>query len=323
MENCAYIIAEIGINHEGSLDACKSMIEAAARCNVDAVKLQTVDAEENYVKGTESYNIFKCAELTQEETSKAFDYARECNLEIFTTAGDANTVNWVNKLNPSHWKISSGLLTHIPIIEHIASLGKPLLLSTGMSDAREIGLAIEVAKSNGAVDITLLQCTSIYPTPTSEINLSAIGWLKEKYGLPVGFSDHSDGDDAVFLSIAAGASVIEKHFSLDVNRSGFDHRVSLDEAGMKKMVERVRLAEAIMGDKEKKISKEVKVARGRFLRYIVATAAIQEGELFTKKNVGVKRTFPGCSGIRPEDIDNILGRVSDRVYKIDDIILAH
>ena len=321
MNNHTYIIAEIGINHEGSIDTCRKMIESSARCGVDAVKLQTIDAGSNYVKGTESYNIFKDNELTQEETCEAFEFAQSLGLDIFTTAGDIETIDWVNKLNPSHWKISSGLLTHIPIIEYLANLGRPLLLSTGMANEAEIDLAIKTAKSSGNNNISLFQCTSIYPTPIEEVNLSVIGWLKKKYQIPVGFSDHSDGDDAVFLSIAAGASIIEKHFSLDINKNGLDHKVSLDEKGLKKMVERVRLAEVLLGKKEKLVSKRIQENRVKFLRYIVAAQKIYKNNIFTKNNIGIKRTPLKSTGISPKEINNLYGKVSDREYNIDDIIV--
>ena len=321
--NKTYIIAEIGINHEGDIDICKEMIRASARCGVDAVKLQTINADANYVKGTESYNIFKVSELTREETREAFKFSQGLGLDIFTTAGDVETIDWVDQLNPSHWKVSSGLLTHTPIIEYLASLKRPLLISTGMASQEDIDLAIKSAKLAGNNDISLFQCTSVYPTPVEEINLSTINWLKDKYQCPVGFSDHSLGDDAVFLSIAAGATLIEKHFSLDFSRKGFDHGISLDKKGLKKMVDRVRLAEIMMGIGEKAISKTIDETRGKFLRYIVATQPITIGEKFTNENIGVKRTFPGCIGIEPRRIHEILGVASDMAYDTDDIIILN
>jgi sialic acid synthase SpsE len=325
MLNKTYIIAEIGINHEGDVGVCEQMITAAAESGVDAVKLQTINADANYVIGSESYNIFKGSELTQEETSGMFDLASKCNLDIFTTAGDIETIAWVNQLNPSHWKISSGLLTHIPIVSHLASLGKPLLVSTGMASIDDIDLAIETIKSNGNNDISLLQCTSIYPTPTEDINLSTISWLSDRYGLPVGFSDHSLGDDAVFLSIGAGASIIEKHFSLDISRPGFDHKISLDTAGLTKMVSRVRLAEKMMGSDEKIVTKAISLTRDKYLRYIVALQPIMPGDIFSHSNLGIKRSVVGISGIEPKFYKDIIGCSSlanieaDQLIQYDDV----
>jgi len=320
MKNKTYIIAEIGINHEGDVDTCRRMVIAAAECGVDAVKLQTINADANYVRGTESYNIFKGAELTQEETHRVFNCAREYGLDIFTTAGDVETIDWVDQLNPSHWKVSSGLLTHTPIIEYLASLKRSLLISTGMASQEDIDLAIKSAKLAGNNDISLFQCTSVYPTPVEEINLSTINWLKDKYQYPVGFSDHSLGDDAVFLSIATGATLIEKHFSLDLSRKGFDHGVSLDEKGLKKMVNRVRLAETMMGSSEKIVSDAVSETRDKFLRYIVAIQPITMGGVFTEKNIGIKRTPQGCIGISPNKMYDMLGEISNKNYNIDDVI---
>ena len=320
MKNKTYIIAEIGINHEGDVDTCRRMVIAAAECGVDAVKLQTINADANYVRGTESYNIFKGAELTQEETRRVFNFAREYGLDIFTTAGDVETIGWVDQLNPSHWKVSSGLLTHTPIIEYLASLKRPLLISTGMASQEDIDLAIKSAKLAGNNDISLFQCTSVYPTPVEEINLSTINWLKDKYQYPVGFSDHSLGDDAVFLSIAAGATLIEKHFSLDLSRKGFDHGISLDEKGLKKMVNRVRLAETMMGSSEKIVSDAVSETRDKFLRYVVATQSIAIGDKFSSDNMGIKRSMPGVSGLEPKSFESIIGETSVSNISIDQLI---
>ena len=319
-KNRTYIIAEIGINHEGDVNVCKEMILAAAKCGVDAVKLQTIDADANYVKGSESYKIFKDAELTQEETAEAFYLASEYGLDVFTTAGDMKTIDWVDQLNPSHWKVSSGLLTHTPIIEYLASLKRPLLISTGMASQEDIDFAIESAKSMGNNDISLFQCTSIYPTPVEEINLSTINWLKDKYQCPVGFSDHSLGNDAVFLSIAAGATLVEKHFSLDVSRKGFDHIVSLDEKGFKQMVDRIRLAETMMGSGEKMVSDAVSKTRDKFLRYVVATQPIAIGDKFSSNNISIKRSVPGASGLEPKSYESVIGKVSTSNINIDQSI---
>ena len=310
MNKKTYIIAEIGINHEGSIDVCKTMIEAAAKCGVNAVKLQTINADANYVKGTASHNIFKNAELTHDETREAFKLAGDFGIDIFTTVGDLETLHWVDELNPSHWKISSGLLTNIPFIGHLASLKRPLLMSTGMANEIEIDLAVQEAKLKGAKDISLFQCTSIYPTPFEEVNLSAIGWMKERYQCPIGLSDHSNGDDAVFLSIAAGATLIEKHFSLDNSKNGYDHKVSLDEQGFKRMVERVRFAEKLMGSNKKEITKGIKKTRDNSLRYIVATQPIAIGERFSTSNINIKRTMPGESGLEPKSYEKIIGKIS-------------
>jgi len=310
MENSVYIIAEIGINHEGSVENCASLIQAAADVGADAVKLQTIDADSNYVVGSESYKVFKGSELTREETANMFNLARENGLDVFTTLGDIGTAEWVEKLEPSCWKISSGLLTHIPMVRHLASLGRPLLISTGMANVDDINLAIETSKSAGNIDISLFQCTSLYPAPLDSLNLSTIGWLKEKYGYDVGFSDHSLGSDAAFLSVGAGATLLEKHFSLDPSQPGFDHKISLNIAGFKEMVERVRAAEKMMGTIQKEVSEAVNNTRMKYLRSIVTTRSILAGERFSCENIGIKRNLPGNLGLAPKYFESIIGSIA-------------
>lgn len=320
MDYKVYIIAEIGINHEGSVEQCAKMIQTAADAGADAVKLQTIDADSNYVVGSDSYKVFKGSELTREETSNMFNLARENGLDVFTTAGDIATTEWVEKLEPSFWKISSGLLTHIPMVRHLASLGRPLLISTGMASEDDINLAIETSKSAGNNKISLFQCTSLYPAPLDSLNLSSIGWLKEKYGYDVGFSDHSLGIDAAFLSVGAGANLIEKHFSYDPTRVGFDHKISLNASDFKKMVERVRLAEKVMGSQVKSLSKNIVLMRKKFLRSVVAIDAISKGDIFSTKNIGIRRTLPDRGGCEPKYFDTILGLIANKDFCINEPI---
>jgi len=317
-----YVIAEIGVNHEGNVEQCAKMIRAASEIGVDAVKLQTIDADANYVVGSESYKVFKKSELTQEETASMFRLAQDNGLDVFTTVGDIGTAEWVEKLEPSCWKISSGLLTHIPMIRHLASLGRPLLISTGMANENDIDLAIETAQSLGNNDISLFQCTSLYPAPIDSLNLSTISWLKERYGYNVGFSDHSSGSDAAFLSIGVGATLIEKHFSLDPSQPGFDHKISLNTLGFKKMVERVRVAEKMMGSPKKTLSNELIETRKKFLRSVVAINNISKGGILTIQNIGVKRTLPGEGGCEPKYFDNLLGKIVKKDINMNDPITS-
>jgi len=314
------IIAEIGINHEGSVEKCARMIKEAANVGVNAVKLQTIDADANYVVGSESYKIFKGSELTREETSDMFDLARAKGLEIFTTAGDIETIKWVEEFKPSCWKISSGLLTHIPMVRYLASLGRPLLVSTGMASVDDIDLAIETIRSAGNSNISLFQCTSLYPAPIDSLNLSTISWLKERYNCKVGFSDHSLGSDAAFLSVGAGATLIEKHFSLDNGRSGFDHKISLDPNGLKEMIGRIRAAEQIMGEPIKYVSEPIKKMREKFLRSVVAIDSISKGDIFSSENIGVRRTLSDKKGSEPKYFDTMLGLIAKKDFNVNDPI---
>jgi N,N'-diacetyllegionaminate synthase len=314
------IIAEIGINHEGDVKQCAKMIELAAAAGVDAVKLQTIDANSNYVEGTESYKVFKGSELTREETSQMFELAHSLGIKVFTTSGDLPTVEWVDKLNPDFWKISSGLLTHHTVVKELAKLGRTLLISTGLGTVEEIDRAIEVVRQNGDQKIVVFQCTSLYPAPLDTLNLATIQWMRERYAVDVGFSDHSIGTDAAFLAVGAGATMIEKHFTLNANRTGFDHAISLEPAGLKKMVNRIRLAESILGDSLKAVSPAQKQMRKKFLRTIVALSDIQLGDALNEKNVGVKRPLLGGQGLDPGEFGRILNMRAARKININEPI---
>jgi sialic acid synthase SpsE len=307
-----YIIAEIGINHEGDVETCGRMIEAAAEAGANAVKLQTVDAEESYVVGTESYGLYVRAQLSREETTRMFALARNRNVDIFTTAGDCFTLDWVETLQPCAHKISSGLLTHVPLIRQAARYGRPMLVSTGMASVEEIDTAVEAIRDSGNEKITLLQCTSKYPTPPEALQISAIDWMRSRWSVEVGLSDHSQGDDAAFLAVGAGAVVIEKHFSFDPGRPDYDHRISVDVAGLRRVISRVRLAESMMGSAGKEISLDMSNSRKKFMRCLVARKPIVKGERFTVDNLAVKRSLPNLRGLEPVLFDNVIGKSAKR-----------
>ncbi|MEW5728907.1 MAG: N-acetylneuraminate synthase family protein [Pseudomonadota bacterium] len=314
------IMAEIGINHEGSVEVCARMIEAAARAGADSVKLQTIDADANYVRGTESHTLFSTAWLTPEETAAMFDLARTLGMEPFTTAGDPATLEWVERLEPAAHKISSGLLTHLPIVRQAARTGRTLLVSTGMSQLDEVDEAMAGARAAGAVDIGLFQCTSVYPAPPESANLAAIRWLAERFGVPAGYSDHTLGDEVAALSVAAGAVMVEKHFTLDTTRPGYDHPISLDEAGFAAMVRRIRAAEAAMGRPGKvPVLDETDRAR-RFRRILVALTDIPAGAVLGPGNLGCKRPLPGTAGLPPRELEALFGRRTARPLARDEAV---
>lgn len=302
-----FIIAEIGINHEGNVDVCAKMIEKAVWAGADAIKLQTSDPEENYMPHTESYSIYKKAFLGPEQTGYLFKLTRELHAEPFTTAG-YKTLDWVRKLNPSGYKISSGTLGHIPLIAKTAAQGKPLLMSTGISSEEEISYAVDIAKKNGAPHIALLQCTSLYPAPLQQLHLSAIRWLQQKYKVNVGFSDHSLGVKAAPLAVAAGACIIEKHFTLDKKRKSFDHKISLEPSEFKKMVKEIRETEKIMGSPVKKLSSEQHHIRKRMARYLIISHDLPKGHILQEEDLLVLRTGEGSEGLEPKYFYDFLGK---------------
>jgi N,N'-diacetyllegionaminate synthase len=314
------IIAEIGINHEGSADICARMIEEAAKAGADAIKLQTIDADENYVVGTESHEIFSAANLSPEETSAMFDLARELGMEAFTTAGDPATFEWVERLAPAAHKISSGLLTNLPIIRRISRCGRTMLMSTGMAEFEDIDRAVAEASDN--CPIGLFQCTSIYPAPIESLNLSAIGWLAQRYDVPAGFSDHSKGTAAAAIAVAAGATMIEKHFTLDPDRPGYDHVLSLDPKGLAEMVTQIREAEVMMGTPAKILNDEERSNAERFHRILIARTDIPAGTEFDNDNLGLKRPMAGTSGLAPRYFDMVLGRRSLKALAPDQAVTA-
>ena len=316
------IIAEIGVNHEGSAEVCARMIEAAAKAGADAIKLQTIDADENYVQGTDSYALFSGCGLSREETHRMFDLARELGVEPFTTAGDFATLDWVDGLAPAAHKISSGLFTNLAVIRHAARTGRPLLMSTGMANVGDIDAAVAAAQEGGASGFALLQCTSLYPAPPETLNLATIGWLERRYEVPVGLSDHSLGIKASVLSVGAGARLIEKHFTLDPSRPGCDHHLSLDPDGFAEMVRRVRAAEVMMGQAGKRISKAERRAAAVHHRVVVARRDIAAGETFDAANLALKRPLAGSNGLAPRHYDAVIGQRAVRALRADEPVPA-
>lgn len=302
------MIAEIGINHEGDITTCARMIDAAARSGADAIKLQTIDADENYVEGTPSHALFAQAELSREDTGRMFAYARRLGMEAFTTAGDFATLEWVDRLAPAAHKISSGLLNNTPLIRLAARTGRTLLISTGMAETPDIDESVTAARAAGASYLGLFQCTSLYPAPVESLHLATIGWLASRYGVPTGFSDHSLGTEAAAPSVAAGARMIEKHLTLDAGRPGFDHAISLDEVDFTEMVRRVRTTEAMLGAAEKSRT-PVEAERAKSLRrVVVARRDIAAGETLQWDALGLKRQVSGRGGLAPKEAESLLGR---------------
>ncbi len=304
------IIAEIGINHEGNIQDCIRMVEAAAEAGADAVKLQTIDAAENYVPGTLSHDLFTKAALSREDTARAFILARNLGMEVFTTAGDFATLDWVDQLDPAAHKISSGLLTHLPLVEYAAKTGKTLLLSTGMGGVEQVDAAVAVIQKAGGSKVGIFQCTSIYPAPVDSLNLRRMTAFGSRYGVPVGFSDHTEGDEAAVVAVGAGAKMIEKHFTLNKTRPSFDHGLSLEPGEFADLVVAVRRAESMLGDGEGVATREQCEAAKVYQRSLVAKTDIGAGEIFSSKMIGFMRTLPGEQGLAPVLIELVLGKTA-------------
>ena len=312
-----YIIAEIGINHEGDPDVCLKMIKEAAAAGADAIKLQTMDPDQNYSKETQSYKLFKKAWLSSEQTKNMFDFSRKANIEPITTVGDFKTLEWVRKLNPNAYKISSGLIDHIPLIKEISSIKKPMIISTGTAGFDEIDKAFKTVKESKNHKIILLHCVSAYPTPLEQANLLFINNLKKIYGPLVGYSDHTIGDLAAMTSISLGSCVIEKHFTLDKKMHGPDHKASSDPKELYKLIKSIRNIENSLGKNQKKITRSENKNIKTHQKSIVSKKMIKKGDRFTEKNLTTKR--PG-NGLSSKFYFHLIGRKSKFSYGKDKLL---
>ena len=310
-EHKTYVIAEIGINHEGSVDRCAKMIRASASAGADAIKLQTVDASRCYAPDTESYKVFSEAALTEAETANMFQLARDCGVDAFTTSGDLQTLKWVDRLNPAAHKISSGLLSCTPIVKEVCKFGRPVLMSTGMSSAATIDQSVEIVRQSGC-QTALFQCTSLYPCPIEKLDLSAIDGLNKRYRVPTGFSDHSLGVHMAPLAVAAGARLIEKHITFDKNRSGFDHFISLEPDEFAEMVTLVRQAETAMGQADKTVDDVIFEQAQQFERRLAAAHDLPAGHVLTTDDLLFLRFSQNSDAIYSYEASSVLNRQTNK-----------
>ena len=302
-----YVIAEIGINHEGNFEQCAEMVGAFANAGANAVKLQTVNADLAYASGTASHRVFSQASLTREETEKIFDLARKYKVEPFTTSGDLETLEWVDKLNPVAHKVSSGLLSCSPIVVATCKLRKPVILSTGMSSDCAIDDAVNMIKKQKC-DVALLQCTSEYPCPEDKLNLAAINTLRERHQVPVGFSDHSIGFHVAPLAVAVGARIIEKHVTFDSSRQGFDHSIALNVDEFAKMVCKIRETEVAIGDGKKRVNLSAESSASHFERRLAAARDLDSGHTLSINDLLFMRFPSEIDAISSKDTNTVIGR---------------
>lgn len=302
-----FIIAEIGINHEGSLNRCKELIDKAKDAGADAIKLQTIDADLNYCKGSESYKIFKKTELSRSQTIQIFKYCKKKKIRIFSTVGDKQTLKWIANEKPFAYKISSGLLNNTPLIEEIFKLKEPVFISTGMANKEDLVNLCSLIQKYKKKNISMLHCVSMYPTQTHQLDLNTMTFLKKKFKCPVGYSDHSIDENIPVFAMIAGAQVIEKHFTFDNKRAGYDHKLSFNNIQFSRMVKKIRKYECSL--KSNDINKIKSEKRLIFARCIVAKKSIKKDEKLTHDNLIIKR--PNSSyerGAEPIYFDFIKGK---------------
>lgn len=322
-----YIIAEIGGNFT-QFEEAKLLIDAAKGAGVDAIKLQTYRADTLSSKSAmfementgnvSQFELFKKFELSDEIHVKVFEYANSCGLDWFSTPAHQTDVDLLERLGVSVYKIGSDDAVNIPLLQYVARLGKPILLSTGMCVLDEVKASVDAILAEGNDDITLLHAITSYPTHPQHVNLKAMQTLQREFPLlSVGYSDHTLGPLACVASVAMGAKVIERHFTLDKNAEGPDHMLSSDPEEMKYIVDQVRTLELMLGNGIKRPSDAELGTRINNRKSIVATARIQKGEEITLANIDIKR--PG-TGIEPKFFFQILGSTAVRDIADDEVI---
>jgi len=326
-----YIIAEAGVNHNGSLDIAKKLVDEAKKSGADCIKFQTFIAEniisknakqakyqtKNIGKEQSQLEMIKKLELSFEDFKQLNNYCIEKNIDFLSTAFDLESIDFLESLGMNTWKIPSGEITNLPYLIKIAKLKKKVILSTGMSTMQEIEDAVNIFKKYGTNDITILHCTTQYPTLFEDVNLNAMLSIKEKFGYDVGYSDHTKGIEVPIAAVALGATVIEKHFTLDNNMIGPDHKASLQPDELKKMVESIRNIELSLGDGRKVVANSEKENMSIARKSIVAKKSIRKGQLLSEENITVKR--PG-DGISPINCFDILGTLAIRDFEEDELI---
>lgn len=325
-----FIVAEAGVNHNGEVRLAKKLINVAKKAGADAVKFQVFKAEDTVTrtagkaayqkKGTRKepqYKMLKKLELTKSEFKQLADYAKRKKIIFLASAFDKGSVDLLSELNVPAFKIPSGEITNLPLLRHVASKGKPIIMSTGMSTLGEIAEALEVIKRGGAKDVILLHCVSDYPTKMEEINLRAIETLKRAFGGLVGLSDHTVGITIPIAAAALGAVMIEKHFTLDKKLPGPDHKASLEPGELEEMVIRIREVEKALGSGIKEPTRGEHDVKRAVRRSIVAKVDIPRGAEITEEMLAFKR--PGI-GLEPKYVEKVVGKRARRDIKADELI---
>lgn len=327
------IIAEAGVNHNGDIDLALELVRRAARAGADLVKFQTfqtgrsiarhapkADYQKQTTGVTESqYEMVRKLELSADDHRRLLAECRRCGIGFFSTAFDRDSHDLLIRLGVDRVKVPSGELTNLPLLRHMTREGLPVILSTGMATLGEIETALGIIEANGTPRkrITILHCTTEYPAPMHEVNLRAMQTLSAAFGTAVGYSDHTEGIEVPIAAVALGATIIEKHFTLDRSMPGPDHRASIDPDQFAAMASAIRNIEAALGDGIK--APTASELRNRLIarKSIVAARPIRAGETFDESNLDTKR--PG-TGLSPTQWDEVVGRVAKRDFAEDELI---
>ena len=333
MKNPILIIAEAGVNHNGDLDLARQLIDVAADAGADLVKFQTFSADRlvtreakksayqsaNTGSAETQHQMLSRLELSANMHHELIAYCATRNIGFFSTGFDIESVDFLISLGINHFKIPSGEITNLPYLRHIGQFSKPVIISTGMATMGDIEAAIDVLVQAGTTRslITVLHCTTEYPTPMSEVNLHAIQSIQAAFGVAVGYSDHTAGIEVAIAAVALGATVIEKHFTLDKSLPGPDHKASLEPDELKAMVSAIRNIEMALGDGIKRLTPSEAHNKPVARKSLVASKAIKAGEVFCAENITIKR--PG-TGISPMNWDAVIGCKAVRDFAVDELI---
>ena len=326
-----FIIAEAGCNHNGSIELAYRLIDEAVAAGVDCVKFQTFKAEslvaadaqmaeyqkKNIGKSETQFAMLKKLELSYADFTKLKAYCEGKNILFLSTPFDLESIDFLDELGMPFWKVPSGEITNYPYLKKLAATGKPVVMSTGMSDMTEIRQAIEVLQKYGAGEIKLLHCNTEYPTPMQDVNLLAMLAMHKEFNCPVGYSDHTKGIEVPIAAVALGAEVIEKHFTLDRNMEGPDHKASLVPQELQAMVAAIRNIEQAVGRPEKFVTDSEGKNREIARKSIVAKRPLAVGDIFTEENLTVKR--PG-NGLSPMLWEEVLGKKAPHAFARDEMI---
>ncbi len=328
-----FIIAEAGVNHNGSIELAFKLVDAAIEAGVDAVKFQTYKSENLVSKNTQKaeyqkkttnssesqLEMLKKLELSFDAYRKLNNYCQDKNIIFLSTPFDHSSINLLYELNLKFFKIPSGEITNLPYLRHIGSLAKQVILSTGMSTLKEVGDALAILIDSGTKkeNITVLHANTMYPTPMEDVNLRAMQTIQKEFDVSVGYSDHTIGIEVDIAAVAMGATMIEKHFTLDKTMRGPDHIASLEPKELKAMVTAIRNIEKAVGKNIKTVSPSELENKNIVRKSITAKCSIKKGERLTEDNLIIKR--PG-TGISPMNWDKILGTVAKNDYQADELI---
>ncbi len=331
--NQVIIIVEAGQNHNGKLKLAYKLVDVAKKCGADFIKFQTSIPElhiskfakkanyqiKNWKKRGSQLQMLQKISLTYNDFKKLKKYCNKKKIEFLSTPFEMKSIDFLKSLNMKYFKIPSGEITNLPYLIKVAKLKKKVILSTGMANLLEIKKALKVLTSNGTIkkNITVLQCNTEYPTPLRDANVKAMLTIKKKFKVNVGYSDHTEGIESSLAAAALGASILEKHITLNKNLKGPDHKASINPKELKKMIEGVRKITIALGDGVKKISSSEKKNIGIARTSIVAAKEIKKGEKFTTKNLTIKR--PG-NGISPMKLFKIVGKFAKRSFLEDELI---